>query len=93
MFLITIGEMIAFPFTNTFAINRAKKGYEGSYMAWYSISFSFAHILCPVLSFAIIENLGYRTNWIITAIYGFIAMILSLWLYSILKKSPKFTDD
>ena len=92
MVLITIGEMIAFPFTNTFAINRAKKGFEGIYMAWYSISFSFAHILCPVLSFAIIEKFGYRTNWTVTAIYGFIAMLLSLWLYMILKKSTKNTD-
>jgi predicted MFS family arabinose efflux permease len=91
MVLITVGEMISFPFTNTFAINRAKKGFEGIYMAWYSISFSFAHILCPVISFAIIEKFGYRTNWTITAIYGFIAVLLSLWLYLILKKSTKFT--
>jgi len=93
MFLITVGEMIAFPFTNTFAINRAKKGLEGSYMAWYSISFSFAHILCPVLSFTIIDSFGYTTNWIVTAIFGFTAMFLSLWLYLILKKSPKFSNE
>ncbi len=91
MVLITVGEMIAFPFTNTFAINRAKKGSEGIYMAWYSIAFSFAHILCPVISFAIIEKFGYRTNWTITAIYGFIAMFLSFWLYIKLKRSTKYT--
>jgi len=91
MIFITVGEMIAFPFTNTFAMNRAKKGYEGSYMAWYSMSFSFAHILCPIISFFIIEQFGYQSNWSITAIYGLIAMILSVWLYNILKKSPNFT--
>lgn len=91
MIFITVGEMIAFPFTNTFAMNRAKKGYEGSYMAWYSMSFSFAHILCPIISFFIIEQFGYQSNWSITAIYGLIAMILSVWLYHILKKSPNFT--
>lgn len=90
MVIITIGEMIAFPFTNTFAMNRAKKGQEGTYMAWYSISFSFAHILCPILSFKIIEHFGYRTNWEITAIYGFTAMLLSVLLYRMLKKSPNF---
>ena len=89
MFLITVGEMISFPFTNTFAMNRAKKGYEGKYMAWYSISFSFAHILCPILSFTIIEQFSYKTNWSLTAVYGLIAMILSVWLYRILKNSPK----
>ena len=88
MFLITLGEMISFPFTNTFAMNRAKKGYEGKYMAWYSISFSFAHILCPILSFTIIEQFGYKTNWSLTAVYGLAAMFLSIWLYRILKKTP-----
>ncbi len=87
MLFITVGEMISFPFTNTFAMNRAKKGQEGSYMAWYSISFSFAHIICPILSFTIIEKFGYKTNWSLTAIYGLIAMFLSVWLYQIIKKS------
>ena len=89
MLFITVGEMISFPFTNTFAMNRAKKGQEGSYMAWYSISFSFAHIICPILSFTIIEKFGYKTNWSLTAIYGLIAMLLSVWLYQIIKKSPE----
>jgi len=92
MLLITIGEMISFPFTNTFAMSRAKKGYEGSYMAWYSISFSIAHIICPVLSFTIIEQFGYKTNWSLTAIYGLAAMLLSVWLYRIVRKSPNFTN-
>ncbi|MGV6829130.1 MAG: MDR family MFS transporter [Flavobacteriales bacterium] len=87
LILITFGEMISFPFTNTFAMNRAKKGYEGSYMAWYSISFSFAHIICPVLSFFIIDHFGYATNWVVTAVYGFLAMLLSFWLFTFLKKS------
>lgn len=87
LILITFGEMISFPFTNTFAMNRAKKGYEGSYMAWYSISFSFAHIICPVLSFFIIDHFGYATNWVVTAAYGFLAMLLSFWLFTFLKKS------
>ncbi len=93
MFVITVGEMISFPFTNTFAMNQAKKGYEGKYMAWYSISFSFAHILCPILSFAIIDKFGYKTNWSLTAIYGLIAMLLSVWLYRILKNKTTFTTD
>lgn len=90
MVLITFGEMISFPFTNSFAMDRAKKGYEGAYMAWYSISFSFAHILCPILSFKLIELYGYKTNWSLTAVYGFLAMLLSLSLYRILKNKANF---
>lgn len=89
MLFITVGEMISFPFTNTFAMSRAKKGYEGSYMAWYSISFSFAHIICPVLSFTIIEQFGYKTNWSLTAVYGLVAMLLSIWLYKMIKKKEQ----
>ena len=93
MILITFGEMISFPFTNTFAMSRAKKGYEGSYMAWYSISFSVAHIICPVLSFAVIEQFGYKFNWSLTAVYGLIAMFLSVWLYKSLKKNTNVTAN
>ena len=95
MVLITFGEMISFPFTNTFAMNRAKKGQEGIYMAWYSISFSFAHIICPILSFSIIEQFGYNTNWTFAAIYGLLAMALSVWLYQSLKKktNPKTIEN
>ncbi len=95
MVLITFGEMISFPFTNTFAMNRAKKGQEGIYMAWYSISFSFAHIICPILSFSIIEQFGYITNWTFAALYGLLAMALSVWLYQSLKKktNPKTIEN
>ena len=44
MLLMTIGEMIAFPFSNAFAMERAKKGNQGEYMALYGIAFSLGHI-------------------------------------------------
>ena len=40
MFLMTVGEMIAFPFANAFALQQAKKGNQGEYIALYSIAFS-----------------------------------------------------
>ena len=45
MLLMTVGEMIAFPFSNSFAIERGKKGNQGEYMAMYAISFSLSGIL------------------------------------------------
>ena len=35
MFLMTVGEMIAFPFSNAFAVERAKKGNQGEYGILY----------------------------------------------------------
>jgi predicted MFS family arabinose efflux permease len=33
MILLTIGEMISFPFSNTFAMERSNRGKKGDYMA------------------------------------------------------------
>ncbi|TNM50854.1 MFS transporter, partial [Streptomyces sp. NP160] len=33
MLFMTVGEMIAFPFSNAFAMDRAKKGKQGQYLS------------------------------------------------------------
>ena len=43
MLLMTIGEMIVFPFSNAFAMHRGKRGKLGEYMAFYTVSFSISH--------------------------------------------------
>lgn len=83
--IITFSEMLGFPYTNKFAIKRAKEGLEGSYMAMYSVSFSLAHIFCPLLSFSIIETYGYQSNWLITGCYCLLAVALSYWLNNRIK--------
>ncbi|WP_333658833.1 MFS transporter, partial [Flavobacterium sp.] len=45
MLFMTLAEMFAFPFSNSFAMSRAPKGHEGRYMAIFTMSFSLAHIL------------------------------------------------
>lgn len=79
--IITFSEMLGFPYTNKFALKRAKDGLEGSYMAMYTISFSLAHIFCPLLSFSIIGAYGYQENWLVTGGYCLIAVVLSFWLH------------
>ena len=44
MLLMTIGEMISFPFANAFALDRARNGKQGEYMAYFTITFSVGHI-------------------------------------------------
>ena len=48
---MTVGEMLAFPYSNAFAMQRAKKGHPGEYMALYSIAFSLAHVFGHKLGF------------------------------------------
>ena len=77
MLLMTIGEMIAFPFSNAFAVSRAKKGNQGEYMALYSISFSVAHIFGHNAGLQMTANLGFESTWyFITGIAAICAFIL-----------------
>lgn len=77
MLLMTFGEMIAFPFSNAFAMERAKKGNQGEYMALYSISFSIAHIFGHNLGLQMIDKLGFDNTWfIITGLAAFCIFLL-----------------
>ena len=77
MLLMTFGEMIAFPFSNAFAVERAKKGNQGEYMALYSISFSIAHIFGHNAGLQMTANLGFNNTWyIITGIAAICSLIL-----------------
>lgn len=80
MFLMTVGEMIAFPFSNAFAMQRAKKGNQGEYMALYSIAFSIAHIFGHNAGMRLVDGFGFNNTWYIMAILGSICAFLFLFL-------------
>ncbi|WP_298536426.1 MFS transporter [uncultured Algibacter sp.] len=84
MLLMTFGEMIAFPFSNAFAMDRAKKGNQGEYMALYSIAFSVAHIFGHNAGMRLIDNLGFDNTWyiitLLAALCVFLLFILSAYL-------------
>lgn len=84
--LITIGQVLLFSFSNTFAFNRAIKGHEGRYMAMYAMSFSAAQILSPKISFSIIESFSYFSNWLLMGGIG----LVGISLYYKLDKNIKF---
>ncbi|MCK0130667.1 MFS transporter [Flavobacteriaceae bacterium F08102] len=80
MLLMTIGEMILFPFSNSFVIDRAKGGKQGQYMALYSISFSIAHIFGHNSGMHLIEKMGYSNTWFIMFELSLVAVLLLVWL-------------
>ena len=65
MILMTFGEMIAFPFANALAMERAKKGNQGEYMALYAMTFSFASVFAHNAGLQFIEGIGFDNTWII----------------------------
>ncbi len=85
MLLITLGEMLAFPFTNNFAMNRAPLGNEGRYLALYSMAFSCAHIFSAKTGMEVIARFGFIANWFLMGTLGLLAVLLMLWLRKILE--------
>lgn len=92
MILMTIGEMIGSPFSNALALSMAPKGRKGSYMGFYSMSFSISHIIGHNGGMNLVDRFGFDYTWYImfTALVG--VAVLTLWLYGLLKNSSKFTS-
>lgn len=89
MVLITFGEMLAFPFTNNFAMNRAPSGKEGKYLAMYTMAFSMAHIFSAKTGMEIIERFSFETNWYFMGSLGIVAVLLMVWLQNTLQNESK----
>jgi len=86
MILITVAEMLAFPFTNKFAMTRAIKGKEGLYMAAYTTAFGVATIFSAKFGLEIVDNYGYDVNWYLMGGLSAIAVCLA---YILKKKVAK----
>lgn len=67
MVLMSISEVLAFPFANTYALNRSRRGSIGQYMALYTIAFSVAHIFAHNAGFQLIRSIGFHFTWMIMA--------------------------
>ncbi|MCP9198376.1 MFS transporter [Gramella sp. GC03-9] len=84
MLLVTIGEMIGFPFSNSFALNRSDGKKRGSYMALYSISFSISHIFGHNSGMQLINRFGYEFTWYLMLGFALLACLLLFILKKIL---------
>jgi predicted MFS family arabinose efflux permease len=85
MVFMSIAEMIAFPFANSFALNRSKRGYTGQYMALFSIAFSIAHVFGHNIGFQLINKFSFETAWWWIILLGSIMTLL----FFILKSKSK----
>lgn len=91
MLFITLGEMLAFPFTNNFAMIRAPSGKEGRYLALYSMAFSFSHIFSAKTGMEVIDRFGFEANWYLMGSLAFLAVVLMLWLRRTLEAQKEVT--
>ena len=87
--IITFGEMLIFPFSNSFALSRAPKGHEGRYMALFTMSFSLAHIASSKTGLELIGHFGYQTNWFFMGTLGLLSVLGCIWLQKLVQIEQK----
>lgn len=80
MTLMSFAEVIAFPFANSFALSRSKRGRTGQYMALFSLSFSIAHIFAHNAGFQLINSVGFHYTWWLIILVCFIMTLLFFFL-------------
>jgi len=85
MLFITVGEMLVFPFANSFALDRSKRGKPGEYMALFPIAFSLAHIVSPNAGMQLVENFGFTFTWNMMFVATILGLILCYYLMHRLK--------
>lgn len=87
MLFMSFGEMLGFPFSNAYALDRSKRGNTGEYMALYSMSFSVAHILGPNIGMQLSDRYGFAFTWNVMAVLLLIACFLLLILLKVIKQN------
>ncbi|HEV8283231.1 MAG TPA: MFS transporter [Chitinophagaceae bacterium] len=75
MIIITIGEMLMFPFINSFWINRSHEHNRGQYASLFSMSFALAHVFAPTFGSQVVQYSNYHVLWYIVFALCVIASI------------------
>lgn len=88
MLLMTIGEMIVFPFSNAFAMDRGKRGKLGEYMALYTVAFSLSHVFGHNAGMHLIDKIGFNNTWVVITILSLlcVGILILLKKYLIIEK-------
>lgn len=86
MIFMSVGEIFVFPFANTWAVNRAKRGKQGEYMALFSMNFSLAHIFGHNLGMQSAGFLGFDLTWIIVTSVCILGILVLYYLLRITYK-------
>ena len=61
--VVTIGEMLLFPFMNNFWVSRSSEKNRGQYAALYTMAFSAAIVLAPTLAAQVAGSAGFGMLW------------------------------
>jgi MFS family permease len=68
MIVITLGEMLLFPFLNSFWVRRSNEANRGQYAAVYTMAFSAAIVAAPTMASQVATWLGFPVLWLLNFI-------------------------
>ena len=83
--IITFGEIFSMPFMNTYWISRTSTTNRGQYAALYTMAWSAAQCLGPLLGAQVADRYGFNVLWWIT---GALALLASFSFYRLLRPAP-----
>jgi predicted MFS family arabinose efflux permease len=79
--IVTFGEIFSMPFMNTYWISRTQPSNRGQYAALYTMAWSAAQCLGPLLGAQVADHAGFTALWWIV---GGVALFASFCFYRIL---------
>jgi predicted MFS family arabinose efflux permease len=80
MLLVTFGEMLLFPFTNSFWVSRTNSFNRGQYAAAYSMTFAIAQVLSPIIASKVVAITSFSMLFIGDFVLCSLAALGFLWL-------------
>jgi len=89
MFFISIGEIFVMPFSTSWVVAKSGNHNQGKYLAFYTLAYSLANVLAPLLATQIIGNWGYQVLWVVLIVMSGVVYfgMLSLQKKTILVKA------
>lgn len=82
MIIITAGEMLMFPFVNTFWVSRSNDHNRGQYAALFTMSFALGQVLAPTFGSQIVQHSDYSVLWYV--VFG-LCVVASIGFYNFKK--------
>jgi MFS family permease len=75
MVIISFGEIFVMPFSSTWVTKRAPENRQGQYIALYTMAYSVANVVAPLLGTQIIAHFGFNALWVTMALFSMLPFI------------------
>ncbi len=80
MILVSVGEIINFPFTTTIALQRSRPYNRGEYMGLFTVMFSSSAIFAPIIGLWVAEQYSFTHLWYLMSALSLLSFVGLLFL-------------